>query len=171
MKNGVFSLIAGDMRAKAKWVYSDESYKAILKSFFTDGSAAMIWFRFMQASQRVGLKPLAMLFNKINSMFCGCVIGRGAVFGPNFVLVHSNGVVINSKVIGGKNILVEHGVTIGEEKGEAPVLGDDIFIGAGAKIIGGVIVGGGAKIGANAVVIKDVPEGATAVGVPARNVV
>jgi len=168
MKNGIFNLIAGDMRAKAKWVYGDMSRKAVVKAFLTDGSAAMLWYRFMQVSQQIGLKPLAMIFNKINSIFCGCVIGRGAIFGDGFVLVHSNGVVINSKVIGGKNILVEHGVTIGEEKGAAPVLGDNIFIGAGAKIIGGVVIGSNAKIGANAVVVKDVPEGATAVGVPAR---
>ena len=168
MKNGIFNLIASDMRAKAKWVYGDVSKKAVFKAFLTDGSVAMVWYRFMQASQRVGLKPFAMMFNKINSVFCSCVIGRGAQFGEGFVLIHSNGIVINSKVIGGKNILVEHGVTIGEEKGAAPVLGDDIFIGAGAKIIGGVVVGCGAKIGANAVVVKDVPESATAVGVPAR---
>ncbi len=168
MRNRIFSLIVGDMRAKAKWVYGDLSSRAVLKAFFTDGSTAMVWYRFMQSSQRLGLKPLAMLFNKLNSVFCGCVIGRGTVFGDSFVLIHSNGIVINSKVVGGKNIFIEHGVTIGEEKGAAPVLGDDVFIGAGAKIIGGVVIGSGAKIGANAVVIKDVPAGATAVGVPAR---
>ena len=170
MRNGIFSLIASDMRAKAKWVYGDISGKAVLKTIFTDGSAAMLWYRFMQSSQRMRLKPFAMFFNKVNALFCGCVIGRGAIFGEGFVLIHSRGVVINSKVTGGKNVLIEHGVTIGEEKGESPVLGDDVFVGAGAKIIGGVVVGSRAKVGANAVVVKDVPEDATAVGVPARNI-
>jgi serine O-acetyltransferase len=68
-------------------------------------------------------------------------------------------------------VVFEHQVTIGSEKGLAPVLGDDVFVGAGAKIIGGVRVGRGTRIGANAVVISDVPDGATAVGVPARMVV
>ena len=171
MKSGIFNLIVSDMRAKAKWVYGNLSSRTVFKACFTDGSAAMVWYRLMQASQRCGLKPLAMLFNKLNSAFCGCVIGRGAVFGAGFVLIHSSGVVINSKVVGGKDIFIEHGVTIGEEKGAAPVLGDDLFVGAGAKIIGDVVVGSNVKVGANAVVVKDVPDGATAVGVPARNII
>jgi serine O-acetyltransferase len=109
-----------------------------------------------------------MLFNKMNVVFGNCVIGRGADFKEGFVLVHSLGVVINTSVRGGKNVVIEHQVTIGAEKGESPVLGDNVFIGAGARIIGAVRVGTGAKVGANAVVLDDVPEGATAVGVPAR---
>jgi serine O-acetyltransferase len=83
-------------------------------------------------------------------------------------LIHSNGVVINTSVRGGKNVFIEHQVTIGAEKGEAPVLGDNVFIGAGAKIVGAVRIGNDVKIGANAVVTKDLPDGATAVGIPAR---
>jgi serine O-acetyltransferase len=82
--------------------------------------------------------------------------------------VHSQGVVINTSVKGGRNVMLEHQVTIGAEKGAYPVLGDNIFIGAGAKILGGVRIGNGAKVGANAVVVDDVPEGATVVGIPAR---
>ena len=62
----------------------------------------------------------------------------------------------------------EHQVTIGAERRESPVLGNDVFIGAGAKIIGSVTIGDGARIGANAVVVRDVPAHATAVGIPAR---
>jgi serine O-acetyltransferase len=98
----------------------------------------------------------------------GCIIGRGADFGPGLVLVHSNGVVINTTVKGGRNVVIEHQVTIGAEKGLSPVLGDEVFIGAGAKIIGTLKIGSGAKVGANAVVLEDVPEGATVVGIPAR---
>jgi len=76
--------------------------------------------------------------------------------------------VINSKVIGGKNIVVESGVVIGDEKGQAPILGSNIFIGAGAKIIGGISIGDNVKIGANAVVVKSLPSNVTAVGVPAK---
>jgi serine O-acetyltransferase len=59
-------------------------------------------------------------------------------------------------------------VTIGAERGLAPVLGDDVFVGAGARVLGGVRVGCRVRIGANAVVVADVPDGATVVGVPAR---
>jgi serine O-acetyltransferase len=109
-----------------------------------------------------------MLFNRLNSIFCGCIIGRGADFGPGFVLIHSNGVVINGEVRGGVNVKIEHQVTIGAERRQSPVLGDGVFVGAGAKVIGGVIIGDGARIGANAVVVDDVPAQSTVVGIPAR---
>jgi len=164
----VFALIRSDIRAKAEWLYGDATWRSCLKARFTDGTQAMIVYRLMQASQRAGLTPLAMVFNKLNVVFGGCIIGRGADFGPELVLVHSQGVVINTAVRGGRHVVIEHQVTVGAEKGAAPVLGDNVFIGAGAKIVGAVHVGSGAKIGANAVVLDDVPEGATAVGVPAR---
>lgn len=160
----LFGLIGSDLRAKAQWLYGAVTPRTLLKTLCTDGTFAMLCYRLMQASQRHRLAPLAMLFNKINP----CIIGRGADFGPGFVLIHSNGVVINTGVRGGQNIFIEHQVTIGAEKQQAPQLGDDIFIGAGAKILGGVRIGSHVKIGANAVVTKNVPDGATVVGVPAR---
>jgi serine O-acetyltransferase len=76
--------------------------------------------------------------------------------------------VINSSVKGGSNIKLEHAVTIGAEKNESPALGDNVFVGAGAKIVGGIRIGNNVKIGANAVVISDIPDGTTAVGIPAK---
>lgn len=161
-------LIPDDVRAKAEWLYGGADRRSVLKAWLTDGTFAMIVYRLMQAAQRARLAPLGMLFNKLNAILGGCVIGRGAEFGPRFVLIHSNGVVINTEVRGGSDIRIEHQVTIGAEKGRAPVLGNGVFVGAGAKLIGGVRIGDGARIGANAVVLDDVPAGATAVGVPAR---
>jgi serine O-acetyltransferase len=109
-----------------------------------------------------------MVFNKLNAIFCNCIIGRGAEFGPGFVLIHSTGVVINGQVRGGSNVHIEHQVTIGAERGQSPHLGDDLFVGAGAKVIGPVQVGDGARIGANAVVVHDIPPHSTVVGNPAR---
>lgn len=163
----LFSLVLSDIRAKARWLYGDDSFRNLLKARFTDGSGAMIRYRWMQWAQRHRLVPLAMIFNKLN-VIGGCIIGRGADFGAGFVLVHSNGVVINTSVKGGRNVVIEHQVTIGAEKGQSPVLGDDIFIGAGARILGAVTLGNGAKVGANAVVLDDVPAGTTVAGIPAR---
>jgi len=168
---GFARLVAADIRAKAEWVYGDTRRKSVVKALFTDGTFAMVVYRLMRASQRLCLVPLAMLFNKINCVLGRCVIGRNAEFGPGFVLIHSHGVVINSSVCGGRNVKLEHQVTIGAEKNVFPVLGDNVFIGAGAKIVGGVRIGNNVRIGANAVVLKDVPDNATAVGVPARIVV
>jgi serine O-acetyltransferase len=76
--------------------------------------------------------------------------------------------VINGNVRGGSNVYIEHQVTIGAERRQAPQIGSDVFIGAGAKIIGSVSVGDGARVGANAVVVADVPPHTTVVGIPAR---
>ena len=140
----------------------------MIKVLLTDGTPAMIWYRLMQWARRWRLSPLEMLFNRLNTICCGCIIGRGAEFGPGFVLIHSIGVVINGNVRAGADVKIEHQVTIGAEKRQSPILGNDVFIGAGAKIIGAVTIGEGARIGANAVVVADVPPYTTVVGIPAK---
>lgn len=164
----MLSLLASDLRRKAVWCYESSGRKALLKVLLTDGTAAMVWYRLMQWAGRHRLVPLEMAFNKINAICCNCIIGRGAQFGPGFVLIHSTGVVINGTVRGGSNVSIEHQVTLGAERRESPVLGDDVFIGAGAKVIGAVTIGDGARVGANAVVVDDVPSNCTVVGIPAR---
>ena len=164
-------MLAEDLREKARWNYQDDSLSAIVKVLSTDGTLAMVLYRLMQGSRELGLSPLEMVFNKLNSAFGNAVIGRGADFGPGFVLFHSNGVVINKSVRGGSNVHLHHEVTIGGDvAGNAPVLGCNIDIGAGAKIIGGVTIGDGARVGANAVVVHDVAAGSTVVGIPAKPV-
>jgi serine O-acetyltransferase len=164
----LFKTIRFDLHQKAAWCYQSDRAGAILKTLLTDGTASMILYRLMQASRRWHLPPVEMFFNKLNVVFCNCIIGRGAEFGPGFVLIHSTGVVINGNVKAGRNIYIEHQVTIGAERRQAPILGDDIFIGAGAKIIGSVTIGNGARVGANAVVVEDVPAFSTVVGIPAK---
>lgn len=164
----VFGLIANDLRAKAVWCYDRSDWKAIVQVVLTDGTAAMILYRLMQWSRKHRLLPLELLFNKLNGMLCSCIIGRGAEFGPGFCLIHSQGVVINGQVRGGSHVFIEHQVTIGAEQRRSPLLGNQVFVGAGAKIIGAVTIGDHARIGANAVVVHDVPAGATVVGIPAR---
>lgn len=164
----LLGLIAADLRHKAFWCYESDGRGALLKTLLTDGTAAMILYRLMQWSRRRGLTLLEMAFNKLNSAFCHCIIGRGAEFGPGLVLVHSNGVVINGRVRGGSDIIIEHQVTIGAERRQSPSIGDGVFLGAGAKVIGPITIGDGARIGANAVVVDDIPPHCTAVGIPAR---
>jgi serine O-acetyltransferase len=96
-------------------------------------------------------------------------IEHRAKFGRRLMLPHPNGVVIHEDAVIGDDCMIMQQVTIGMiGDGEVPTLGNGIYVGAGAKIIGKVKVGDGARIGANAVVTQDVPAGCTAVGVPAR---
>jgi serine O-acetyltransferase len=104
------------------------------------------------------------------SAVTGADIHLNASIGDGFVMPHPNGVVIHRKAVIGCNCMLMQQVTIGQtaNDNDVPVLGDDVYVGAGAKIIGKVVIGNGASIGANAVVLISVPENMTAVGVPAK---
>ncbi len=156
-----------DLQRKVEIFRQDGSSHSLLRVFFADGTSANVLYRGMRWSVRWRLHPLALLIQWLNKLINGCVIGSGASFGPGFVLMHPTGVVINSKVTGGRNVTLESGVVIGDEKGHSPQLGNNVFVGAGAKIIGGICIGDNVKIGANSVVTRDAPNGATMLGIPA----
>tara|TARA_R110001599_G_C11913224_1_gene627682 strand:- start:20 stop:538 length:519 start_codon:yes stop_codon:yes gene_type:complete len=160
--------LKSDIKQKQQ-VLTDEGYQvSMLRTLVSDGTSANLLYRLTSWFIKYKLAPLALITLWLNRVINGCVIGAGAKFDQGFVIMHPVGVVINSKVSGGKNIIIESGVVIGDEKGQAPLLGNNIFIGAGAKIIGGISIGDNVKIGANAVVVKNVPNNATAVGIPAK---
>jgi serine O-acetyltransferase len=161
--------IVGDMFAKAEWLYQDRSILSVIRAGFSDGSLSMVLYRTMRflSSHRFTM-IFAYLFNKVNSVLCGCVIGVNASFGEDFIILHSTGIVINSDVKGKNGIIIESGVVIGAEKRKSPMLGSNIFIGSGAKILGSISVGNNVTIGANAVVVKNVPDNVVVAGVPAR---
>ena len=88
--------------------------------------------------------------------------------GEGFVLMHGIGTVFNAASVIGKNCTVLHNVTIGAGRGGAPTLGDNVYVGAGALIIGGIKIGDNVKIGAGAIVVEDVPSNSTVVCEKAR---
>ncbi len=160
--------LLADLRAKQALYSQYGETCSLTRAVFADGTLANALYRMQAALVRWHLAPLALLPHWLNKCLNGCVVGVHAQFGPGLVLIHPVGVVVNSCVRGGRNVWIESGVVIGDNRGHTPMLGDDIFIGSGAKIIGGVTLGSGARVGANAVVLDDVAPGATVVGIPAR---
>lgn len=96
-------------------------------------------------------------------------LNRETKIGKDLHIIHSGNIHIHPDTVIGDRCGILHDVTIGTNmKPGAPIIGNDVFIGAGAKVLGKISIGDGAKIAANSVVINDVPPGTTAIGVPAR---
>jgi len=136
------------------------------------GFHAMLFHRLSHRLWGWELKWLARFLSHIGRWLTGIEIHPGAKIGRRFFIDHGMGVVIGETALIGDGCTLYHGVTLGGtswNKGKRhPTLGDGVVVGAGAKILGPITIGRGAKIGSNAVVVKDVPECATAVGIPAR---
>ena len=121
----------------------------------------------------IGLKWIARLLSVFARFLTGIEIHPGAQIGRRVFLDHGLGIVIGETTQIGDDCTIYQGVTLGGTslyKGvkRHPTLGKDVVISAGAKVLGGFTVGDGARVGSNAVVLKEIPAGATAVGIPAR---
>jgi serine O-acetyltransferase len=118
-------------------------------------------------------KPFSLLYHflfSIVKLVTGIELPCEVEVGDGFVIDHHGGIVISGYAKFGKNCRIRTGVVVGLSRVEdpcAPKFGDNVDIGAGAKILGPILVGNNVRIGANAVVICDVPDNAVAVGVPA----
>lgn len=136
------------------------------------GVHAVLFHRLSHWFWKLGLKWLARFVSAFSRWFTGIEIHPGAQIGHRFFIDHGMGVVIGETAIIGDDCTLYHGVTLGGtswDKGKRhPTLGRGVVVGAGAKILGPIQIGNGARIGSNAVVLKDVPEDATVVGVPGR---
>ena len=137
------------------------------------GLHALVWHRAAtNPLWRAGLRWLARWLAHCSRLLTGIEIHPGATIGRRVFIDHGMGVVVGETAVIGDDCTLYHGVTLGGtswNKGKRhPTLARGVVIGAGAKVLGPVLVGDGAKIGSNAVVVRDVPPGATAVGIPAR---
>ena len=145
---------------------------------FEQGLWAIAVYRFGRWSRNVRvpvisslLKLFAFLLFKQMEMATGISLPASAEIGKGFYVGHFGGIILHSDVKIGDNCSLGPGVLIGTRGGGnkgVPVIGNDVYIGVGAKILGGIKIGDRVKIGANAVVLNDVPDGATAVGIPAK---
>jgi len=136
------------------------------------GFHAMVLHRISHRLWSSGLRWIARWLAHFGRWVTGIEIHPGATIGRRFFIDHGMGVVIGETSVIGDDCTLYHGVTLGGtswNKGKRhPTLGNGVVIGAGAKVLGPIMLGDGARVGSNAVVVKDVPQGATAVGIPAR---
>ncbi|MEG2868662.1 MAG: serine O-acetyltransferase EpsC [Terrisporobacter sp.] len=116
---------------------------------------------------------ISRLISQIGRLFTGIEIHPGAEIGEGILIDHGMGVVIGETTIIGDRVTIYQGATLGATGNEKefkrhPTLGDDIVIGSGAKILGPINIGSNSRVGANSVVLRDIPENSTVVGIPAR---
>jgi serine O-acetyltransferase len=151
---------------------------AFLKHFFaTPGFRYSTLLRFYAYAVgalwcQLGVRQFTVLVLHHYSIRYGIYISRDTRIGNGFYIGHFGGIVVNQAVRIGDNCNISHGVTLGRinrgDRAGCPTIGNDVYIGPGAKVLGRIEVGDRAAIGANAVVIEDVPAGAVVGGVPAR---
>lgn len=151
----------------------DPAARTRFEVFTTYPGLHAVWMhRFTHKLWKRGIKWPARVLSNLARWVTGIEIHPGAAIGRRFFIDHGMGVVIGETAVIGDDCTLYHGVTLGGtswRKGKRhPTLGNDVVVGAGAKVLGPIQVGDGARIGSNAVVLHPVPAGATVVGVPGR---
>ena len=160
----------------------DPAAKSIISIILTyPGVKAVFFHQISNFFYKAGFDLIARIISQTNRFFTGIEIHPGAKIGKNLFIDHGMGVVIGETSEIGDNVTIYHNVTLGgsspsidserqRHEKRHPTIGNDVVIGSGAQIIGPIKVGNNSRIAANAVVVKDVPENATMVGIPARAV-
>ncbi len=141
------------------------------------GFWVMVVYRFGRWRYSIKFRPLRMFFSflykvlyKFVQILTGIELPCEVLLGKNFVIDHFGGVIVSGYARFGDNCRIRNGVVVGLKNVDspcAPVIGDNVDIGSGAKVLGDIKIGSNVVIGANAVVLQDVPDNALAVGVPA----
>lgn len=154
-------------------INSDPAARSKLEVALTYPGVHAVWaYRLAHMLFKKNLKLIARIVSSIARSYTGVDIHPGARLGRRLFIDHANGVVIGETTRIGTDCVLFHQVTLGGvsmSKGKRhPTLGDRVMVGAGAKVLGPIQVGSDARIAANAVVVKDVPAGCTAIGVPAK---
>lgn len=166
----MFDTIRADFRA----VFEKDpaARNAVQVILFYPGFHAILAYRIAHWFWNIGLKSIAYCISFIARRLTGIEIHPAAKIGKGFFIDHGMGVVIGETTEIGDDVLLYQGVTLGgtgKDKGKRhPTLGNNIVVGAGAKILGPVTIGDNVKIGAGSVVLKSIPPNSTVVGVPGK---
>ena len=160
----------------------DPAAKSLLSVILTyPGVKAVFFHQISNFFYKAGFDLVARIISQTVRFFTGIEIHPGAKIGKNLFIDHGMGVVIGETSEIGNNVTIYHAVTLGgsspsidserqRHEKRHPTIGDDVVIGSGAQIIGPIKVGNKSRIASNAVVVKDVPDNATMVGIPAKAV-
>ncbi|NHK31335.1 MAG: serine O-acetyltransferase [Asgard group archaeon] len=166
----IFDNFASDVTAAFKKDPAADSIVTVLTSY--PGIQAVLIYRVVHFLWKLGLPFVPRYLSNIAAQLTGIDIHPGATIGSDFFIDHGKGTVIGETAVIGDNVTIYQGVTLGgvslERKKRHPTIGNNVVIGAGAKILGPITIGDNSKIGANSVVIKDVPPNSIVVGVPGR---
>ncbi|MDO8834351.1 MAG: serine O-acetyltransferase EpsC [Vicinamibacterales bacterium] len=144
-------------------------WRGALRMMRTDAYWLLFLFRVRRLCQRLHVPLVNRLLRMCQMVFGGVEMGNAITLGSGVYFVHSLGTVIGGTAQVGARVRFMGNNTVGTARDNGyPVIGDDVEVGCGARILGPVRIGHGAVIGANAVVLSDVPAGGVAVGIPAR---
>lgn len=145
---------------------NDPLWKMILFSLRSHCFRFCLWYRL--ASQQNILQPAARVVRAMIASRYGILISRKTKIGYGLYIGHGYGIIVNSSAIIGNNCNISQFTTIGANDGAAAEIGDNVYIGPNVCLVENVHIGNNVSIGAGAVVTKDIPDNATAVGVPAK---
>ncbi|PZU24150.1 MAG: serine acetyltransferase [Shinella sp.] len=165
--------IKADIQAYARADRVPVNAKLVIRLFLlTPGFQFVLARRIGEIMASIPLigRPLRRVWWWLTCLVFGSEIAIGATVGGGFYIPHPYGIVVGVSTVG-RNVSMLQNATIGRRGANDaadPVIGDDVYIGAGAVILGAITLGKGAMIGANSVLLADLPEGATAVGIPAK---
>ena len=168
---GLWNTITRDIRAVKK---NDPATSSVLEAILAHTPLhAIILHRLIHPLYNMGLRILPRMLSNINRIMTGIEIHPGATIGPGFFIDHGAGIVIGETARVGEDCVMFHGVTLGGTghlSGKRhPTLGNRVFMGTGATLLGPIIIGDDVRIGAETVIInRDVPSGCTVVGAPGR---
>jgi serine O-acetyltransferase len=150
---------------------SDHGGRVLLRGLLSQGFLALVTYRIFRwfYERHVPTQPIRFLFERIIEITTGISLPAQARIGKGLRIHHFGGIIIHSEAVIGEGCTIYQGVTLGDLGGRVgvPCVGNHVLIGAGAKILGNLTIGDHACIGANAVVLRSVPPGCIAVGVPA----
>ncbi len=152
----------------------DPAIKSGIEVLLYSSFWALLFYRPAHMLYKWHLYFLARLISQIARLLTGIEIHPGATIGEGIFIDHGMGVVIGETCEIGNNVTIYQGVTLGgtgKDVGKRhPTIGDNVMVGSGAKVLGPIVIGNNSKIGAGSVVLKDVPEDSTVVGIPGRAV-